>query len=77
VLRIERRGALGSQCRHPVDASALHALACSEAALRTRVLPSKTMRLRIGVEPSMAQAFFAASGLTCLTLAVPAGSGGT
>jgi hypothetical protein len=73
---IETRGAFGAQGRHPVDGRARVALARCEAALRTRLIPSKAMLSGIRVAPSMAQAFFAASGLTCLTFAVPAGSGG-
>jgi hypothetical protein len=78
MLRSKTRGTLCAQCRHPVDRRADFALARRAAAFRERFVPSKTMPCVEGIRvaPSMVQAFFAASGLTCLTFAVPVGSGG-
>ncbi|SAK62329.1 hypothetical protein AWB76_03224 [Caballeronia temeraria] len=78
MLRIETRGTFRAQRRHPVDRSTSLAFARRVAAFCLRLFPSKAMpRVEgIRVEPSMVQAFFAASGLTCLTFAVPVGSGG-
>jgi hypothetical protein len=76
VTGIEARMAFGAQRRHPVDRCSSEPFTPMFSPTRTRLLPSKTMRVRIGVGPSMAQAFFAASGLTCLTFVMPTGSGG-
>jgi hypothetical protein len=69
---------LCTQCPGPVDSRIFFAIAFGKAAFCLRFVPSKTMPacLSIGAFPSMVQAFFAASGLTCLTFAVPVGSGG-
>ena len=76
--RLETHRPLRAQRGQPVDRRARVTLAPSVAAFRARFVPSKATPCVEGirVSPSMDQAFFAASGLTSLTFAVPAGSGG-
>jgi hypothetical protein len=75
---IELRGAFCPQGADPVDRRVFFAFTIDETALSPRFVPSKTMPVcrSIGAFSSTVQAFFAASGLTCLTVAVPVGSGG-
>ena len=72
------RIAFCTQCPRPVDSRIFFTVTFGKAAFYLRFVPPKTMPacLSIGAFPSMVQPFFAASGLTCLTFAVPVGSGG-